>query len=377
MSYMIPSPMKYKEARTPAERAEVVNDPNVGVTLKKDGASYFLCKDEEGQVHLYSGGISKKTKEPIDKIDNVPHIKTMAELFLPRKSMLLGEICSRYDWKEGKWQPRSQSKYVTSIMGSKPPLAIKRQNETEPVEFYLFDIMFWDDEDWYTKDFQERHDKLQEVHDNIHLFFKSVEDECPWLTITKIITEDKEEQLSEWFFQGEEGAVCYRLKTDGAKNADYVTRPIGSPSLRRDHGVKIKTLSTFDVVVMGAEAPTRDYNGKYADTYEHRDEDGNPVNRLWALGMANAFVVGCYDENGELMKIGTVASGLTDWLRKDMADNLDDYKGRVIEVRCMSADSKSKALRHPVFLGFRDDKDATECTEDTIFNIKKEEKKEK
>ncbi len=366
MSFMIPTPMKYKEAKTPEERMATINDPNVVLTVKKDGASYMLCKDLEGEVHMYSGGISKKNGLPIDKIDNVPHLKEMAEKHFPNGSLLIGEICSYYDWKENKWCEHSASKRVSSIMGCNAPLAISRQNQTKPVEFYLFDVLFWDGEDWFNKDFQDRYRKLSKIRLDIIMNTEN-EKIFDWLTIVELIKEDKEATLAQWFAEGREGAMCYRLHSDGKKGADYVIREIGSPALRRDNGTKIKTMSTYDVVILGVEAPEKTYNGKYADTYEYRDEDDNPVNRLWALGMANAFSIGCYDENGELVKIGTVASGLTDEIRKDAADNVENYIGRVIEVRCMSADSKNKTLRHPVFLQFRDDKDAVDCTEDTIF----------
>lgn len=363
MSYFIPSLMKYKEARTNEERAAVLNDPNYCLTLKKDGASYALAKDAAGEVHFYSGGISKKDGLPIDKIENVPHIKAFAEKVMPNESIILGEVCSYYDWTDGEYKDHTASKRVTSIMGAKPALAIKRQNETRPVEFYMFDILFWNGEDWYKEDFEDRHRQLEILFEywcEENLITAS-------FTISPIIMENKEERLAEWFAHGEEGAVCMRLHTDGKKGADYVMREIGNPCLRRDNGVKIKTMSTYDVIIVGVEAPEKTYNGKYADTYEYRDEDGNPVNRLWALGMANAFTIGCWDEDGNIVKIGTVASGLTDEIRKDAADNKDDYIGRVIEVRCMSADKVNKTLRHPVFIRFRDDKYSLDCLTDTIF----------
>lgn len=369
MSYFIPTPMKYKEARTPEERMAILSDPNYCLTLKRDGASYMLSKDENGEVHFYSGGISKKDNQPIDKIENVPHLKKLAENYFPNNSMVIGEVCNRYDFTIGQWCDHSASKRVSSIMGCKPNLALKRQEQIGPVEYYLFDVLFWDDEDWYKKDFIDRHQKLQKIY----VTMASNEDYPSWLSYDPIYIDNKEEILTDWFSAGEEGAVCMRLHSDSKKGADYVMREIGSPALRRDNGVKIKTMSTYDVIITEVLMPTKTYNGKYADSYEYRDEEGNPVNRLWALGYANAFEIGYYNPGvtnpteDTFHVIGTVASGLTDEIRKDAAENPDKYIGKVIEVRCMSADKENETLRHPVFINFRDDKCENECTKETIF----------
>lgn len=351
MSYFIHNLQKYTEVRTNEDKEKYLNDPNYVLTCKKDGCSYILAKDLDGEIHLYSGTISKKDGLPIDKIDNCPHLRELANNF-PNGTSIVGEICSYWDFTANKECEHTASKRVTSIMGAKSKLAINRQREHGPVEYYLFDVIFYNNEDYYKKPFIERHQKLEEIYENNKQY--------PWLTITKLYSDHKEEILTEWFNEGCEGGVLQDI------NAEYTCREIGLPSLRRKSGIKIKTVSTYDVVILGVTMPDKEYNGKYAEDYEYRDEEGNPVNRLWALGYANAFIIGIRDGDKEC-PIGTVASGLTDEIRKAAGEDPDSFYGKVIEVRCMSCDNEAHTLRHPVFLRFRDDKTAEECTWDTIF----------
>ena len=59
--YKIYQPMKYAVARSMDILKEALNDPDYGIELKVDGASYVLAKDMDCSVHLYGDKISKKT----------------------------------------------------------------------------------------------------------------------------------------------------------------------------------------------------------------------------------------------------------------------------------------------------------------------------
>ena len=41
---------------------------------KFDGARYIIHKDEQGDVRIYSRGLSKKTGEPVDKTSQLRHL---------------------------------------------------------------------------------------------------------------------------------------------------------------------------------------------------------------------------------------------------------------------------------------------------------------
>ena len=344
--YKIWQPMKYSTARNDEVLREALESDNYCLQLKKDGSSYILAKDSDGSVHLYGDKISKKTGEVIDKIDNVPHLKNFAENYFPKESQILVEICFG-----------QTSKDVNTIMLALPQKAIDRQRD-EKVRAFVFDILYWDSEPLYEKDFKERWEKAVEVISKLRLN----SDASEWLFLIDTVYSDKTKQLSEWIFRGEEGGVLKMLTSTKKTSAAHHVRELGETVARPANTTfKVKQIDTVDVVIMEVQPPNREYSGKNPETYPYRDENDEPINRLYALGMANGFVIGGYDDNNELIKIGTVASGLDDILRKDALDNPENYIGKVIEVDCMSKDTENRTLRHPRLMGMRADKSAEQC----------------
>lgn len=359
--YKIYQPMKYAVARSMDILKEALNDPDYGIELKVDGASYVLAKDMDCSVHLYGDKISKKTGKIIDKVDNVPHLKKLAEDNFPKGSQVIVEITCRYNWTAGRWEERTNSKYVNSIMLSGPEKAYARQQQTELCGAYMFDILFWDGESWFEKDCIDRYNKMRELYEGWAPDYK-------WLSCTELITENKDEVIADWIASGEEGGVLKLLRSKGRVSAAHAVTEIGETAKRPMHTTyKIKQVDTVDVVIMGITLPDKEYKGKDPGHYPYRDEDGNPVNRLWALGMINAFMVGAYDKDGNLCEIGTVASGLDDAIRKEAAEDYEKYYGQVIEVTCMSIDKEGRSLRHPRLCRFRPDKAAESCLLEDIF----------
>ena len=358
--YGVYQPMKYAIAKKQELLNDALQSDNYGMELKVDGSSYVWAKDMDGSVHLYGDKISKKTGEVIDKIDNMPHMKEYAEKNFPNGSQVIVEIWSKYNWTARKWEEHSSSKFVNSIMLCGPEKAAARQEEVGPCGAYMFDVLFWDGEPICDRDFADRYE--------FKLGLKEKLPQVDWLTYAELITEHKSEKIAEWLSNGFEGGVLKLLHSTDKVSAKHALSNIGSTAKRPMHTTyKIKQVDTVDVVIMGIEMPTKPYTGTDPDNWKYRDDEGNPVNRLWALGMANAFSIGAFNENGELIKIGTVASGLNDEIRQMAADQPDDYVGEVIEVDCMSIDKNGKSLRHPRLMKFRPDKDSHHCTMSVIF----------
>lgn len=351
--YKIWQPMKYATAKKKEVLEEALSSDNYCIQLKKDGSSYVLAKDLDGSAHLYGDKISKKTGKVIDKIENLPHVKKWIEDYFPVGSQLIAEICYG-----------ESSKDVNSIMLALPPKAISRQNDTKLAEIYIFDILYWDNKSWYQEDFAERWEKIREIA--CDLGDKNI---CPhWVNFAVTVFENKSEQIAEWLANGEEGGVLKMLHSTKKTSAAHHVRELGATAARPANTTfKIKQVDTVDVVIMDVEMPNKVYQGKDPENYQYRDEDNNPVNRLWYLGYANSFVIGAYNEDGELIKIGTVASGLDDEMRKMAADSPDIYIGATIEVDCMSKDNKAKTLRHPRLMRMRPDKAPTDCLLKEIF----------
>ena len=80
--------------------------------------------------------------------------------------------------------------------------------------------------------------------------------------------------------------------------------------------------------------------------------------------MAGSLKIGLY-KDGTLIHFGDL-SGITE----EILTNWKDYVGKVIEVGGMEFNKDSTgtvtAIRHPKFLGFRDDKNPEDCTWDQL-----------
>lgn len=369
MEYGIYQPMKYATAKTMDILKEALNSEDYCIQLKRDGASYVWAKDMDGSVHLYGDKISKKTGAIIDKIDNVPHMKRFAERYFPVGTALLVEMCAHFDYVTGEPVEKTKSSYVNGIMLCTPKKAAERQARYGDMEAYLFDVLFWSDTDIASMDCAGRITHMEAIFKGLHAEARANgdADSCSWFTMAESIYENKDEVIAEWIARGEEGGVLKLLHSKGRLSAKHHLRQIGETAARPMHVCyKIKQVDQVDVVITGIEMPTPEYTGSIENA-KHFDEDGNPINRLYALGYANAFSVGAYDEEGRLRGIGTVASGLNDELRKDMAENPKKYIGEVIAVTCMSVDKEAHSLRHPRFTQMRPDKADINCTFGEVF----------
>jgi len=350
--YKIWQPMKYATTKKPEVlKAALVSD-NYCLQLKKDGSSYVLAKDTDGSVHLYGDRLSKKDGKIIDKIENVPHIKDWAEVYLPKESQLCVEICYGVE-----------SKTVNTIMLALPQKAIERQKQNGVVRVYIFDFLYWDGQELYKEDFGVRWN----LGSGYFKVFQRAGTIPPWMTLAETVYENKDVAIQEWLSNGEEGGVLKLLTSTSKTSAAHAVREIGETAARPMHTTyKIKQVDTVDVVITSVEMPTSEYTGKNPETHAYKDEDGNPINRLYALGYANSIGIGAY-KNGVIIPIGTVASGLDDDLREDLAQNWSKYIGQVCEVSCMQINSKEGSLRHPRFVRMRPDKSAEQCEWGDIF----------
>lgn len=366
MEYGIYNPMKYATAKSMDILKEALNSNDYCIQLKRDGASYVWAKDLDGSVHLYGDKISKKTGKIIDKIDNVPHMKQFAEEYFPLGTALLVEMCAHVNYATGEPVPKTKSAYVNGIMLCTPKKAAERQAQYGVMEAYLFDVLFWSDTDIASMDCAGRITHMESIFKGLHAEAACDGDKAEWFTMAESIYKNKDEVIAEWLANGEEGGVLKLLHSMGRLSAKHYLRQIGETAARPMHVCyKIKQVDQVDVFITGIEMPTSEYTGQIENAKYF--SDGMPVNRLYALGYANAFAVGCIDEEGNIRHVGTVASGLNDEMRKDMAENPENYIGEVIAVTCMSVDKEARTLRHPRFTQMRPDKAAVDCTISEVF----------
>ena len=365
---------------------KIANFPNTrGITLEdlatssdyyateKIDGSWYALNITENYKYLFGRTISRKNGLPVEKGANVPHILEAFKDF-PKDTIIIGEIYTGN---------RSQtSKDTVSIMGSLPKRAIKLQEERGKLHFYIHDIILLNGKDLTKEKAIDRYLTLSELYEIYHL------DNYDFIELAQIIeTNNALEAASEIIARGGEGIVL--------KKKDYPYQFDKRPAYS---SVKIKKADTVDVVCMGFEDPTREYNGKETSDYwvieekvlSFEDSHGNDVSgwkevergigdkkvykdinhrtievtKPYYYGWKTAIKIGLY-KNGELVSIGTVSSGLTDFYREDFAKNPQKYIGQVIECECMEL--KDGALRHPIFKRFREDKNAEDCRYEEIF----------
>ena len=189
------------------------------------------------------------------------------------------------------------------------------------------------------------------------------------------VEENIQEYANEVLSRGGEGIVL--------KKKDAIYSPDKSPAWST---IKIKKTDTIDAFIIGFEDATKIYTGKEIETWQYWEEKisekkfcGNgyeqylagevyPLTKPYFFGWKTAIEIGCIDKDNKIHSIGTISSGLTDTLRKDFAENPNEYLYKVVEIKCMEKDNSEKTLRHGFMVGFRDDKTAKDCKIEEIFS---------
>jgi ATP-dependent DNA ligase len=348
MKYYAP-PASWSDEKKKAETRNRIFSGDWYGARKVDGALYVFLKDEDGNITLR--GRSKSVNgEYLDKWDHLPQLEDWASE-IPNGSCLLGEVYRPGD--EG-------SKVTTTIMGCLTDKAIERQKEeSQKMHYYVFDVLAWDGESFLKKKAIDRFDfliTLWRAYPSKYVeYAEYVNGSALWDT------------LQELLLDGFEGMVITK--------GDSYYEPGKRPS-KTTLKVKQELKETIDCVVIGANPPTREYNGKSIQTWKYwvhalsgdkldiREwfndyEKGAPylpVTKNFYYGMAGSLKLGLY-KDGQMIYFGDL-SGLTE----EILTNWEALIGRVVEVGGMQIDEESHHIRHPRMIGWRDDKKPTDCT---------------
>lgn len=344
---------------------EICNNGEYFAQLKKDGCFYSL-NIAENATYLFS------RSEGVDglltnKSANVPHVCSAFQE-LPKNTVIIGEI----------YVPGGTSKAVTHMIGGLPATAIKNQEKEGLVHYYIHDILIYNGINLMNTDALVRYkilEKLCEKHDLLKF---------DYIELATNVYENINEVITEALNSGEEGMVLKR------KDGKYF--PDKRPAW---NSIKVKQVDYADVIITGFCDATKEYSGKEIDTWqywiiEQQNELGwhflekcpvgqksaikginyrtIAVTKPYYMGWKTAMKVSAYDTKGELVEIGTISSGLNDELRAGFAFEPDKYLGKVVAVQCMSLDRKEQTIRHGFLKEFRDDKNARDCTLETVFS---------
>lgn len=353
--------------------------------LKKDGYWYMFEKTEN-YSYLFSRNKSVETGVLTEKGANVPHIID-ALRHLPAGTVLIGEI----------YYPGKRSKDVTPIMGSLPEKAIERQEgEYGYLHYYIHDMIYYKGKDLTSYGASIRYNLLKRVFD-LNLCSSYSINGVPFLELAERVDTNIQEFVAEALEKGEEGAVLKK------KTAPYT--PGKRPAWDT---IKIKKTDTCDAICMGFSNPTKYYNGKLdvSGNYSGKDAESwpywvveerefldhtgpiilektvpigenwivkginyqtMPVTKAYYYGWKTSMDVGAYDDDGNLVKIGSVSSGLNEDIQRIAGTTPEVYIGEVVELAGMEKDHEAKTLRHFYFKQFRDNKNPKECLIKEIF----------
>lgn len=332
---------------------------------KRDGCFYMVGRNMDGEIFVRPR--AKNTKgEFVNKVDWVPHLHDFL-YSLDCGTVLLGEL----------YLPSNeQAKSTSSIMNSLQTKAVKRQEKDEnKLILYIFDILADRGESYINMKAIDRFLTLNDYWRNYpHKYIEWAE---------YVNGKELWDMLQTILANGYEGVVITH------QDAPY--QP-GKRSNKVSLKIKKELQDTVDCIVIGANPPTREYNGKEVETWEYwfnnqtnekilaseyfaqnhesiykfYSEGGavEPVTKNWFYGWAGSWRLGAY-KDGKLVQIGSL-SGLTD----EQKENWKDYVNCICEVSAMETSENQdggRGLRHPKLIDLRDDIDPRDCTYERIF----------
>lgn len=321
--------------------------------IKKDGFFYQFNKTEN-HSYLFSRNTSVGTGLLTEKLDNAPHLKEALSV-LPKDTILIGEV----------YVPGGTSKDTTRIMGCLPAEAVRRQKKEGYVHYYIHDIIAFNGNNLMELGAEKRYEILKVLFESFSLASNS------FIELAKKYDNNIFELIGKALEDGEEGMVL--------KKKDCAYSPGKKPAWS---AIKCKKVDYVDVVCTGFEDATKVYDGKEIADWSywirdidemrmqgkyHNQEGYTPVTKPYYYNWKTSIRIGAFDENGALKEIGTCSSGLTDAMRRDLAENPGSYLGKVVEIQCMEKSKKDCTLRHPIMKRFRDDKNPEECTLKELF----------
>lgn len=232
-----------------------------------------------------------------------------------------------------------ESKFVTSIMGSLPEEAVRKQIERGWLRYVVFDCLFYKGKDL-------RGDPLEQRR---QFMLRALEEwGNPFASPSEAVRGFKAQQSKRKFYD--------RIVERGGEGV--ILKAIHSPYSERSAWVKVKKQATADVVIMGfipAKEMSKKSNGEVSMT------------KYAKAGLIGAIQCGQFPSGYDkkrgllagLVEVATV-SGIDDALREAMTTGPGRFIGKVIEIEHNGREPTGR-FRHPRFNRFRDDKRAKDC----------------
>jgi len=280
---------------------------------------------ERSLVFIRDGEVELRARSGRDITSEYPELKELAKRVNARKAVLDGEIVVL----DGAG--KSDFSRIQQRFGVSNPSAALIQSA--PVTFYAFDLLYCDGYDLRGVPLEERKELLRKLIANSeHVRFSDHEIEKG----IELFELAKKQKL--------EGIIAKQ------RNSPYVGR-------RTSQWIKFKIVQDVDVVIGGWTAPRK--------TREH----------------FGALLMGLYDDKGRLEYIGSVGTGFTQETldrtfqelsrrktetcpfreRPKLREEAHWVKPELVARVKYGHWTQDKKLRQPVFLGFQEDRKASDC----------------
>jgi bifunctional non-homologous end joining protein LigD len=291
--------------------------------IKWDGER-ALSFVRDGEVELRSRSGREITQE-------YPELKELAKRLNARKAILDGEVVVLDEAGRSDFM-RIQQRF--GVLNPSP-----RLQQTVPVTYYVFDILYYDGYDLRGVALESRKELLR-----------------------GLLTPSDRVRFSD--HQNEKGIELYEIaRQQGLEGIIAKRRDSTYPGKRSSLWLKFKIVQDIDVVIGGWTAPR--------NSREH----------------FGALLMGLYDANGSLEYIGSVGTGFTQDLLDSIYKTLQGLqvhdcpfrvqpklkeamhwvKPQLVARVKFGQWTHDKKLRQPVFLGFQEDRAASDCRfEDSV-----------
>ena len=236
-------PSSYTDEKKKNEVHDAIFGGDYFGALKVDGYYQRLVKDEDGNCFMIAR--SKGVNGAINKYDWVPQLHPFMES-LPNGTVLL---CECYlPGNEG-------SNKITSLLGCLKDKCIARQEKEQKLHFYIFDVCAFDGKDFTKTPASDRFFMLD--------FFKKTygREYIEWAEYFS--GPELWDKLQEYLGSGREGIVITRKDCP-----IYFKRTPAHMTIK----IKKELQETIDVVILGANAPTRLYGGKEIETWKYWED---------------------------------------------------------------------------------------------------------
>ena len=319
--------------------------------LKVDGYYQRLIKDEDGNCFMIAR--SKGVNGAIDKYEWVPQLHPFMDK-LPNGTVLLSEC----------YLPGNEgSNKITSLLGCLKDKCIARQEAGQKLHFYIFDICAWSGENFIKKPAEERFEGVSNLQQLYAVWLSDVNCgiNCDVIEFAQYYRgPELWDKLQEYLGSGREGIVITRKDCP-----IYFKRTPAHMTIK----IKKELQETIDVVILGANAPTRNYGGKEIETWKYWEDtftgekllgeyfkdyyngkNIEPITKAYFYGWAGSLIIGIRKDD-KLVPIGSLSG-----IEEEVLANWQSYKGKVAEVTAMQImDTENHGLRHPKLLRWRED----------------------